>query len=134
MPQIEIAQGFEGNHTHYFSPKLGLLGCSWTKDCIKKQYFARAVPVPSSLRLVPPAELPHVWHVDELATEGENIATGYPALDAQLPGAGLPVGSMVEVLQARGEQHVWQLLLPGLAILLAWAAALAVYCLRALGL
>ena len=69
---------------------------------------------PSSLRLVAPAELPHVWQVGKLAAGEENIATGHVALDAQLPGAGWPLGTMVEVLQERSEQHVWQLLLPGL--------------------
>ncbi len=69
----------------------------------------------SSLRLVAPAELPHVWHVDELAAEGGNVTTGHALLDAQLPGAGWPVGSMVEVLQGCGEQHVWRLLLPALS-------------------
>jgi protein ImuA len=43
------------------------------------------------------------------------VSTGHAALDAQLPGGGWPVGSMVEVLQARSSPHVWQLLLPGLA-------------------
>jgi len=43
------------------------------------------------------------------------VPTGHAALDAELPGGGWPVGSMVEVLQARTGPHVWQLLLPGLA-------------------
>ena len=42
------------------------------------------------------------------------MPTGHAALDAQLPGGGWPLGSMVEVLQQRTGQHVWQLLLPGL--------------------
>ncbi len=42
------------------------------------------------------------------------VATGHAALDAQLPGGGWPVGSMVEVLQEQAGQHAWQLLLPGL--------------------
>jgi protein ImuA len=43
------------------------------------------------------------------------LPTGHPTLDAQLPGGGWPVGSMVEVLQQNAGQHAWQLLLPALA-------------------
>lgn len=43
------------------------------------------------------------------------MPSGHPLLDRYLPGGGWPLGSMVEVLQQRAEQHVWQLLLPGLA-------------------
>jgi protein ImuA len=68
------------------------------------------------LRLIEPASLPNVWRVPELAQAQEAVVpTGHAALDAQLPGGGWPVGSMVEVLQARAGPHVWQLLLPGLA-------------------
>jgi protein ImuA len=57
----------------------------------------------------------NVWWSAELAQAQSNVLpTGHALLDAQLPGGGWPMGSMVEVLQARGEQHVWQLLLPGL--------------------
>ena len=73
-------------------------------------------PVPAPLRLIEPASLPNVWRVPELAQAQEAVvSTGHAALDAQLPGGGWPVGSMVEVLQARSGPHVWQLLLPGLA-------------------
>ncbi|MDF2464755.1 MAG: hypothetical protein K0Q43_2990 [Ramlibacter sp.] len=72
--------------------------------------------MPSHLRLIEPASLPNVWRVPELAQAQEAVvSTGHAALDAQLPGGGWPVGSMVEVLQARSGPHVWQLLLPGLA-------------------
>ena len=68
------------------------------------------------LRLIDAASLPNVWRVPELArTQEVVVPTGHPALDAQLPGGGWPVGSMVEVLQARAAPHIWQLLLPGLA-------------------
>src|SRR4051794_30139740 len=57
-----------------------------------------------------------VWRAAGLKHEDEPvIPTGHPALDAQLPGGGWPIGSMVEVLQARAGQHAWQLLLPGLS-------------------
>lgn len=61
------------------------------------------------------ASLPHVWRVEDLASQETVLPTGHAALDAQLPGGGWPVGSMVEVLQERAGPHVWQLLLPGLA-------------------
>jgi len=70
----------------------------------------------SRLRLIEPASLHHVWRVPELASSEEAVVpTGHPLLDAQLPGNGWPVGGLVEVLQERAEQHVWQLLLPALA-------------------
>ena len=49
--------------------------------------------------------------------EAGTLATGHAALDAQLPGGGWPLG-LVEVLQERSEQHVWQLTAPALAQLL----------------
>ncbi len=64
---------------------------------------------------VAPASLPHVWRVEDLASQEIALPTGHAALDAQLPGAGWPVGSLVELLQQRAGPHVWQLLLPGLA-------------------
>jgi protein ImuA len=65
--------------------------------------------------LVDPLSLPYVWRGEDLATEGAVLLSGHAALDAQLPGGGWPVGSMVEVLQQRPGQHVWQLVLPALA-------------------
>ena len=59
--------------------------------------------------------VPHVWRVPDLAIEDCVLATGHAALDRQLPGGGWPVGSLVELIQARPEAHVWQLVLPALA-------------------
>jgi protein ImuA len=60
--------------------------------------------------------LPEVWCADQLAQAPlRTLPTGHAALDAQLPGGGWPLGAMVEVLQSFPAQHVWQLLLPGLA-------------------
>lgn len=59
---------------------------------------------------------PQVWRGRALAQAEERVlATGHAALDAQLPGQGWPVGCLVEILQARPQQHVWQLLAPALA-------------------
>ncbi|MEO7548045.1 MAG: translesion DNA synthesis-associated protein ImuA, partial [Ramlibacter sp.] len=68
---------------------------------------------PVRLRLAP-RQIPNVWRVHELASEGAVLGSGHAALDAQLPGGGWPVGGMIEVLQAQPGQHVWQLLLPAL--------------------
>ena len=59
--------------------------------------------------------VPHVWRVPDLAMEDCVLASGHDALDRQLPGGGWPVGSLVELIQARPEAHVWQLVLPALA-------------------
>lgn len=56
-----------------------------------------------------------VWRADALAcASGDAVATGHPALDAQLPGGGWPVGAVCEILQAPGEHGEWRLLLPAL--------------------
>lgn len=61
-------------------------------------------------------DLPHVWRGRELAQAQEvTLPTGHALLDAHLPGHGWPLGSLVEVLQSEAQQHVWQLLGPGLA-------------------
>ena len=63
-----------------------------------------------------PEDLPHVWRGESLArADSATVSTGYAALDAQLPGGGWPMGELIELLQARPELHVWQLLVPTLA-------------------
>lgn len=58
---------------------------------------------------------PQVWLGRELAQAQEKtLSTGHPALDAQLPGEGWPLGNLVEVLQQEARQHVWQLTGPAL--------------------
>lgn len=69
----------------------------------------------SQLRLVDPRSLPNVWRVEDLASEERVISSGHSALDPELPGGGWPIGSMIELLQQRSGQHLWQLLLPCLA-------------------
>lgn len=57
-----------------------------------------------------------VWRADALAGGQEQVLpSGWPVLDAVLPGGGWPVGALVEVLQARAQGPVWQLLAPALA-------------------
>jgi len=68
----------------------------------------------------PVPDLPHVWRGRDLAQAQERtVSTGHAALDAHLPGSGWPLGSLVEVLQEEAQQHVWQLLGPGLGAVLA---------------
>jgi protein ImuA len=65
---------------------------------------------------VPELALPqHVWRGRELAQAPERVLpTGHAALDEHLPGAGWPLGCLIEVLQPQPQQHVWQLLAPAL--------------------
>ena len=56
-----------------------------------------------------------VWRASELGgAVGATVGTGHPALDAQLPGGGWPVGAICEILQVQSGQHEWRLLLPAL--------------------
>ena len=57
-----------------------------------------------------------LWRANALGAADDAVATtGHPALDAQLPGGGWPIGAMTELLQAQPQLHAWQLLLPALA-------------------
>ena len=68
--------------------------------------------------VIDPGTLPHVWRVPELTCAPEKVlGTGHPRLDAQLPGGGWPQGALLEILQDHPGRHVWQLLLPALALL-----------------
>jgi protein ImuA len=73
--------------------------------------------MPASAQPTPELQLPqHVWRGRELAQAQERVLpTGHAALDAQLSGAGWPLGCLIEVLQPQPQQHVWQLLAPALA-------------------
>jgi protein ImuA len=63
---------------------------------------------------------PQVWRGRELAQAQERtVSSGHAGLDAQLPGGGWPLGNLVEVLQNEAGQHVWQLVGPGLASVMA---------------
>ncbi len=57
-----------------------------------------------------------VWRADQLAASaGSVLSSGHPALDAQLPGGGWPVGALTELLQVQSGAGEWGLLLPALA-------------------
>jgi protein ImuA len=73
-------------------------------------------PAVSSQPVLPP----QVWRGCELAQARERtVATGHACLDAQLPGGGWPLGNLVEVLQQDAARHVWQLVGPALAAVMA---------------
>ena len=73
-------------------------------------------PIPCAVAAHPLA-LEGVWRADRLPlAPGAAWSTGHPALDAQLPGQGWPVGALVEVLQPPAAHHEWQLVLPALAL------------------
>ncbi|MEY4654360.1 MAG: hypothetical protein RI884_2941 [Pseudomonadota bacterium] len=79
-----------------------------------------SVPTPPSeispLAVAEEALAGQVWRADALAGgASQALSSGWPALDAVLPGGGWPVGDLVEVLQARAQGPVWQLLAPALA-------------------
>lgn len=56
-----------------------------------------------------------VWQADRLAKPaGEILPTGFPALDAELPGGGWPGGALIEILADRPGIGELSLLLPAL--------------------
>jgi cell division inhibitor SulA/protein ImuA len=73
-----------------------------------------AAPAPAALAEV--LARGDVWRGDALASlPAAAIPSGYPELDAELPGGGWPRGSLVELLADRGGCGEMSLLLPALA-------------------
>ena len=63
-------------------------------------------------------QLAGVWRAGELPCEAvRTVDTGYPALNAALPGGGWPVGSLTELLQKMPGDGEWGLLAPALALM-----------------
>ncbi|WP_414450949.1 translesion DNA synthesis-associated protein ImuA [Burkholderia sp. 22PA0099] len=59
---------------------------------------------------------PSLWRGSQLARGGaRTVGTGYPALSAELPGGGWPVGALVELLVPHAGCGEMRLLAPGLA-------------------
>lgn len=57
---------------------------------------------------------PAVWRADQLGQAAHStVSSGWPALDAALPGGGWPLGSAIELL-ANAEMLPWRLLQPAL--------------------
>ena len=77
---------------------------------------ASAGPAPAGLDLL--AAVPGLWRGDALARVAlESLATGYPALDAQLPGGGWPLGALTEILNSHIGIGELRLFFPALAAL-----------------
>lgn len=84
-----------------------------------------SIPSPASgpLRAVRALDLPDdiaavLWRGDELGTPcGSVVATGFAALDRELPGGGWPVGCATELLQPQYSLAEAQLLLPSVSSL-----------------
>ena len=72
----------------------------------------------STLIAAPEAVHPSLWLASQLArTSGDCLDTGYPALSAQLPGGGWPLGMMVDLLLPQHGVGELRLLRPALASL-----------------
>lgn len=85
-----------------------------------------AAPVPALEQLL--RDHPLLWrNADAGRAAAPGLATGFPALDAALPGGGWPVGALVEIVAERWGNGELRLLLPALAAIsrsrrLAWVA------------
>lgn len=68
---------------------------------------------------IPPEAIhPSLWRASQLARGvGATLASGYPALSAELPGGGWPVGALTELLIAQHGTAELRLLQPALASL-----------------
>jgi protein ImuA len=86
---------------------------------------AKEVPTPAhaapvDVRRAVEARLPlavqrAVWRADELGSSDSPVqASGWPALDAELPGGGWPRQAVIEVLAAQPSVLEWRLLAPAL--------------------
>jgi protein ImuA len=86
---------------------------------------------PGSLRTLDAAGLPHrfadsLWAGGQFAAPSQpTLPTGYPALDAELPGGGWPASGLTELLFDSPGSGEWRLLAPAL---LAQAAGRPVFC------
>lgn len=80
-----------------------------------------AEPAPPPRQALPPGQLPAaVWRANELGVSvSDVIATGWTALDAELPGGGWPCHSLAEVLQPQPSVCEWRLLGPALRAVVA---------------
>jgi hypothetical protein len=77
-----------------------------------------ATPVPATMDMAALAALPGLWRGDALARVGlESLPSGYPALDAELPGGGWPMGALTEILNSRTGIGELRLFFPALAAL-----------------
>jgi protein ImuA len=73
------------------------------------------LPSPSLHAALPPAIAGAMWRGDELGHAPFKVSpSGWPALDAELPGGGWPLQAVTEVLTAQPSVLEWRLLTPAL--------------------
>lgn len=77
---------------------------------------AARLPADAMRRALPPAVDAAVWRGSELgcAAPSEVVGSGWPDLDAELPGGGWPRRAITEVLAAQPATIEWRLLAPSL--------------------
>jgi hypothetical protein len=69
----------------------------------------------ADVRLAPYLQHPAIWRGDDVAPEPSAIPSGFPALDAALPGRGWPQGALTEILLEREGIGEIRLTMPALA-------------------
>lgn len=75
-----------------------------------------SLPLPRGAAALPAHVAQAVWRGNAMGRVASTvIASGHPALDAELPGGGWPCQAMTEVLLAQSAQAEWRLLSPALA-------------------
>lgn len=88
---------------------------------VDSSFVTSSSHAPAGQNLSSPAQAASVWRAGEMAAAVQHtLDTGYPGLNAVLPGGGWPVGAMTELLQAQPGCGEWGLLAPALAALLPW--------------
>ncbi|MEF7616786.1 translesion DNA synthesis-associated protein ImuA [Aquincola sp. MAHUQ-54] len=87
---------------------------------------ASSAPQPAPCRASPALDPAWLWRADTMAsTSGLTWSTGYPALDAELPGGGWPAPGLTELLLAQpgsGELRLLAPVLRGLVRPVLWVA------------
>lgn len=100
--------------------------------CLYVQYYwcMSALHAPVASALLDPAvsallQGNQLWHARDFLglrnTSVQNLPTGFPALDALLPGQGWPTGQISELICAQATSAEWSLMLPALVARLASA-------------
>ena len=102
---VKVA-GDDSNQQHHYTVHIYSF-----KGAVISSFSIMAPSLPQTLAALGDA----VWSADTLGgAPGATLTSGYPALDAVLPGAGWPLDALSELLQPPGLHAEWQLLLPAL--------------------
>jgi protein ImuA len=88
-----------------------------------RQWIVNAKPPPGAgpsqpfdIRQLDNSVAQAIWHGTEIGQASQSVvASGFPALDAQLPGGGWPCNALTELLQPQPSLCEWRLLSPALA-------------------